>query len=166
MTQVSSLKRAARSLQKIPWALSAIRKIWRYTRPRYTAGSVAVVFNDAGEVLIVEHVFHAYQPWGLPGGYLNRRENPDGALARELREELQLEVDVRQIVLVERNFGDHLDLAYLCHARSSIGKLSPELVDYRWVEPSALPDLRPFHRRAIENAAQFYHPSESKVWMA
>ncbi len=153
MTPTSSLKRAARALQKVPWALNLLRKAWRYTRPRYTAGSVAVVFNAAGDVLLVEHVFHAYLPWGLPGGYLDAREDPDRALARELREELDLAIDVRQIVLVERNFTAHLDFAYLCHARGDIGTLSPELLDYRWVALHELPELRPFHRRAIEHAA-------------
>jgi 8-oxo-dGTP pyrophosphatase MutT (NUDIX family) len=159
MTSTSPFMRAVRALQKVPVLLDMLRRVWRYTRPRYTAGSVAVMFNARGDVLLVEHAFHAYHAWGLPGGYLDAREDPDQALVRELREELSLEAAVMQIVLVERSFGAHLDFAYLCDARGQIGSLSPELLDYRWVALSELPALRPFHRRAIENAAKLVSTS-------
>ena len=42
-----------------------------------------------GQVLLVEHVFHPYAPWGLPGGWIDRNESPSQtAVIRELQEEL------------------------------------------------------------------------------
>ena len=152
-----SIKHSARAilfgLQKQPHLLDLIRRVWRFTRPRYTAGAVAIIFNDAGEVLLVEHVFHAFIPWGLPGGYLDRREDPDKAVLRELREELELEAEISQIIRVERNFGDHLDFTYLCHPRGAVGKLSMELKAYRWIALVDLPVLPDHQREAIMEAA-------------
>lgn len=152
MTRSLSIKQSARSLQKIPFLLELIRKTWRFTRPRYTAGAVGVIFNESGAVLIVEHAYHAYTPWGLPGGYLDNREDPDHAVAREMLEELSLKVEVGPIVHIERNYASHLDLAYLCRVQGSIGALSSELISYRWSALDDLPDLSEFHRRAIAAA--------------
>lgn len=140
-------------LQRFPLLLDLIRRVWRFTRPKYTAGSVAVIFNDAGEVLLVEHIFHAFTPWGLPGGYVDRREDPDRALIRELREELELDAEALRVIAVERIYGNHLDFAYLCAARGVVGKLSFELNAYRWTNLDELPELTAFQQRAILDAA-------------
>ena len=55
-------------------------------------GAVAAVFDDAGKVLLVEHVFRTDYPWGLPGGWVAPGEAPVDAVRREIEEELQLQV--------------------------------------------------------------------------
>jgi 8-oxo-dGTP diphosphatase len=145
-------RQIAAAVKHVPVALTAVHLLWRLTRPRFTAGVIGVLINPLGQVLIVEHVFHTYPQWGLPGGYVDRGEALDFALARELREELQLEIEVGPVVAVERAFASHIDVAYLCHSRASVGKLCSELLDYRWVAPDQLPEIRPFHHRAILQA--------------
>src|SRR4051794_35953702 len=120
-------------LQKTPWIISAGHKIWRFFRPKFSAGAGGGVFYSEAHVVIVEHVFHPRTPWGLPGGWVDRHEDPSETLIREMREELQLTVEVGPVLLVERKLGNHLDLAYICHAQSAVGALSSELLDYRWV---------------------------------
>lgn len=149
---VLSKQRIAALVKRLPVALRLVHFLWRLTRPRFSAGVVGVVFNPLGEVLIVEHVYHTYPQWGLPGGYVDRGENPDTTIARELREELELRVEVGRIVLLERAYAGHLDIAYLCSAGSEVGALSDELLDYRWVLPDQLPAVQPFHRRAVQAA--------------
>ncbi len=157
MTTNSSTHSFLFHLQRFPLLLDLIRRVWRFTRPKYTAGTVAVIFNDAGEVLLVEHVFHAFTPWGLPGGYVDRREDPDHALVRELKEELELEAEAVRVIAVERVYGNHLDFAYLCAARGTVGKLSFELNSYRWTNLAELPKLPKFQHRAILDAAAWMH---------
>jgi 8-oxo-dGTP pyrophosphatase MutT (NUDIX family) len=130
----------------------AARGIWRLRQAKFSAGVVGVVFNASGEVLLVEHVFHPYTPWGLPGGWVDNREDPARTLEREMLEELQLSVEVGPVLLVKVDYGNHIDLAYVCRPMSPIGKLSHELLDYRWVSINALPNLHSFHHRAITRA--------------
>lgn len=155
------MRRVAQFLQKAPWIVGIARSFWRIGQPKFTAGSVGVVLNAQNQVLLVEHVFHPYTPWGLPGGWVDRHENPSDTIVRELREELQLTVEVDALLLVEVDFGNHLDFAFLCRAISPIGNLSNELLDYRWCDIDALPKLRRFNAQAINIALKQKSQKES-----
>ncbi len=66
-------------------------------RPDCAAG--ALFLDDEGRVLLVEPT---YQPrWGIPGGAVERGETPREACARELREELGLELPVGRLLVVD-----------------------------------------------------------------
>lgn len=146
------MEKVAQFLRRYPWIVPFALRIWRLGRPRFTAGVVGVVTNDAGEVLVVEHVFHPKIPWGLPGGWVDRAERLDETLARELREELSLPVTVGRTLLVELNpkHRYHMDIAFHCTPQGEVGAVSNELLGYAWHAPATLPDIPPFHRRAIE----------------
>lgn len=144
--------RIAAAIKHFPFVLTFLHPLVRLTRPRFTAGVTGVMFNSLGEVLIVEHVYHSYPQWGLPGGYVDHGEDPHEAIAREIREELDLSVDVGRVLLIERADRAHIDIAYLCHSTETVATLSAELLDYRWVFPNQLPALRRFHRKAISEA--------------
>jgi 8-oxo-dGTP diphosphatase len=148
------LQHIARFLKRFPLVAAWVTLIWQLGRPRFTAGVVGVVFNDLGELLLVEHVFHPHTPWGLPGGWVDRNEALPVGLAREMREELELHVEVEQVVLVEivPHRQNHIDIAFLCSAHNPVGKVSSELLGYQWTPLDALPSIPAFHQRAIERA--------------
>ncbi len=158
MAQNTFWRNMATIVRRVPRLVYMARVVWRIRQPRFTAGVVGVVLNDMGQVLLVEHVFHPHNPWGLPGGWVDRHENPAETILRELREELELAVDVGPLLLAEVAFGNHLDFAYLCHLTGSIGKLSSELLDYRWIDPMDLPRLHTFHYKAIQQALAIQTP--------
>lgn len=62
-------------------------------------GTAAAVFNDAGEVLLVQR---GKPPnvgmWGLPGGLLDVGERLVAGAAREVREECGVVVEIRELV--------------------------------------------------------------------
>ena len=120
---------------------------------RYSVGVAAVILNDDGRVLLVEHAYHPRLPWGLPGGWLDSDEEPAAAIARELREELQLQARVIRVVYAAKTVPNHIDLAFQCEALSQVGELNHELLDYRWFALDQLPDIKVFHRRSIEAVA-------------
>lgn len=124
----------------------------RAVQPRYTVGVAAVVLDGEGRVLLVEHTYHPRYPWGLPGGWIDRDEDPARAVLRELDEELGLEARVVRILHLSKTLPNHIDLAYLCEARGSIGSLCHELLDYSWVARGDLPPVKRFHRRSIDIA--------------
>jgi ADP-ribose pyrophosphatase YjhB (NUDIX family) len=67
-----------------PFVRPLYRTWWRVSRGM-TLGVRAVVLNEAGEALMVEHTYS--RGWHLPGGGVERGESAEEALARELVEE-------------------------------------------------------------------------------
>ena len=146
-------KRAlAHLLRRVPIAQGLLRGVARFFGARVTVGVVGVVLDDAGRVLLVEHVFHPRRPWGLPGGWLQSGESPAEGLAREIAEETGLEVGVLRPLLVDTSphSSRHLDIAFLCAARGDVTELSREILDYDWVPPDAVPLLVDFHQAAVD----------------
>ena len=60
-----------------------------FYRKHYISAKVAFYSADKLQVLIMKYLHGGY---GLPGGHLDAREFPDEAIARELMEELGIEV--------------------------------------------------------------------------
>ncbi|MGF1506006.1 MAG: NUDIX hydrolase [Anaerolineae bacterium] len=144
-------KRIAAALRRVPVLVEIAVAFYRLTRARFTAGVAAVVVNENAEVLVVEHVYHARLPWGLPGGWLEAGEDPAAAVRRECLEELGLEIAVvRPLVIGQVLFRRHLDIAYLCRPVGEITTLSAELIDYRWAAMDDLPPMMSFHLRAVQ----------------
>jgi 8-oxo-dGTP diphosphatase len=148
------MRYVAAFVRRAPWTVVLGRKIWRLRQAKFSAGVVGVIFDQEGHVLLVEHVFHPYAPWGLPGGWIDRGEDPATAVRRELREELELDIEVGAVLLVKLDYGNHLDFAYLCSVNGHIGKISRELLDYDWHDVKQLPRLQKFHYQAIMSALE------------
>ena len=67
--------------------------------PAPLVGVAAAVFNDAGEVLMVKRGRPPGKgSWGLPGGLLDLGETLKDGVAREIREECAIEIDVGEVV--------------------------------------------------------------------
>lgn len=64
----------------------------RRFHPTFTVSAAGIIVNDRGEVLLLDHVVRHKNSWGLPGGFINRGEQPDEALRRELLEETGIEL--------------------------------------------------------------------------
>jgi 8-oxo-dGTP diphosphatase len=143
-----------RRIAPLRWALKlAVRVLV----PTHYVGAVAAVFDDRGRVLLVEHVFRTDHPWGLPGGWISRGEAPSAAVVRELREELDIEIEIRELVAAARipatrmaNHPSHLGLAYYARLKTAGSIRSREVLSLRWAAPDSLDeDLAPFQRSAI-----------------
>ena len=148
------LSRALRDITPLRWLLKlAVRML----APTHYVGAVAAVFDETGRVLIVEHVFRTDHPWGLPGGWISHGEAPAETVAREIREELQLEVEVRELIAAARipatrmaNHPSHIGLAYYARVRSGRAVPSGEILGARWADPTNIEeDLAPFQRDAV-----------------
>lgn len=150
------MRQVANFLQKFPWIAHTAIRIWQLGRPRFTAGVMGIVINDANEILLVEHVFHPTQPWGLPGGWVDRKESFEHCVKRELLEELELNVSIEQLLDIHNSpFNPHhIDIFYLCTPNNDVGKLSNELLNYRWSAFNDLPTIRHTQLNAIKKALQ------------
>ncbi|MBS1837723.1 MAG: NUDIX domain-containing protein [Actinobacteria bacterium] len=118
--------------------------VWSGT-PKYTIGAICIVRRDDGAILLVQHSY--IDRWGLPGGLVKRREDPDVAAVRETMEEVNLAVELvgspRVVVEPRRRRVDVVFLARPCRdARlDEVGPTSAEIVETRWFQPEVLPDV-------------------------
>ncbi len=126
----------------------------RAVNPRFMVTVGAVVVDDAGRVLLLEHVFRKGNGWGIPGGFLKRGEDGEDALRRELREEARLEVcDVRLISTRTFRHPQQIELIFRARAMSEARARSLEIAALAWFRLDELPDkLTRAQRRIIERA--------------
>jgi 8-oxo-dGTP pyrophosphatase MutT (NUDIX family) len=93
------------------------RLAWRLLRPR-TRGVKVMLFNPAGELLLVRHSYGDTGLFLLPGGGVRPFEAPERAAVREIREELGCGLD--GLVLVSVHASSHegkRDTVHLYRAR-------------------------------------------------
>jgi 8-oxo-dGTP diphosphatase len=154
-------KRRLSKVLRGSWPLRALMKAAaRVLAPRQPVGAVGVVVRADGCVLLVEHVLRTDFPWGLPGGYVNRGEEPREAVRREIEEELGLHVEAGRLLAAEQvgltpasTHPRHLGLAYACTLAGGACVPGREVVSVEWVRPDAITrTLAPLQRRAIELA--------------
>lgn len=151
--QMKLKQRLAYWLQRFPPLRWGLALGVRLLVPQHLVGAVGVVFNDAGEILLIEHVFRPYFPWGLPGGWIERGEDPADAVRREIEEEVRLQVEVKELLFCKAqgtrpNDGVPLGLglAYYCRLADNVSKPERlaqadhgyEVLSTRWIEPARI----------------------------
>jgi 8-oxo-dGTP diphosphatase len=104
---------------------------------------MALIQDEQGRVLVLEHTYRKDIPWGLPGGWLKYAESPEVGLAREVFEETGLRVRVERILAADFWGRGQLDLLYRCTITSGTYTPSDETVSHQWRSASELPELLP-----------------------
>jgi len=127
----------------------------RILNPSFMVGAMALIEDEQGRWLILEHTYRRALPWGLPGGWLKQAESPEHGLAREVWEETGLRVRVEALLAADFWGGSELDLLFRCRVESGTYTSSDETAQHRWVLPSELPDLLPNQRALLRKAGLF-----------
>ena len=107
----------------------------------------AVIEDGAGRVLVAQRPAHKHlaRKWEFPGGKVEPGEVPMAALARELREELGIEIEIlRALPEFTHDYGRVVIamLPFVCRLASGSAAPHPhEHIAIRWVTLRDLPDL-------------------------
>lgn len=129
------------------------RRILDRTQSRFLVGVVGLGVEPNGHVILARHRFGAPE-WRFLGGFLSPRERLEDALAREVREETGIEIEVGPILEANQGFRwQRIELVYAYRRLGGTERLSDELVEVRAFDPAALPDVRADQRGIIERRA-------------
>ena len=129
------------------------RRILDRTQARFLVGVVGLGVDKNGDVILARHRFGAPQ-WRFLGGFLSPRERLEDALAREVREETGIDIEVGPILEANQGFRwQRVELVYAYRPVGGIEHLSNELIELRAFDPADLPDVRADQRGIIERRA-------------
>lgn len=114
-------------------------------------GVNAAIFSPAGQILLTKRADD--QKWELPGGWTEVNESPEESLARELREEIAIDVRVEECLHVfTRMPGDfqqpHTSYHILYHCVHITGNPHPldEVLEYGYFDVSEVADWHRDHK--------------------
>ncbi|MFK8111000.1 MAG: NUDIX domain-containing protein [Rubripirellula sp.] len=106
-----------------------------------------LVCNEAGQLLLVRRARNpGLGKWGLPGGFVDRNETIEEALAREVLEETNLHLAESSYLMSGPNHYDYcdmlspvIDLFYVCRVEhpERIKLAEDELDHYIWTKPTS-----------------------------
>ena len=103
---------------------------------------VAAMIEKDGKYLITQRRPTATLPllWEFPGGRVEDGETDEVALARELREEMEIEVDIRDRVIHVQHSYPNYDIDFRVYrCRLVKGEIGHNKVhDHRWVLPTEM----------------------------
>jgi 8-oxo-dGTP diphosphatase len=138
-------------------------------RSRPTVAAGVLFFDEEDRVLLVQPTYKDH--WDLPGGYVETGETPAQAAAREVREELDLDVPVGPLLIADwaphPDEGDKLLLVFDGGTLTSdqIGGIrlqADELASYSFHDPTeAVTLLIPRLSRRVAAALDAHHASHT-----
>lgn len=106
-----------------------------------TINVVAAVIMKEGKVFATQHGYGEFKDgWEFPGGKVEAGESPEEALCREIREELEVEVNVGDLIDTIEYDYPAFHLSMKCYACTIAGG-SPHLIEHeaaRWLSADQL----------------------------
>lgn len=126
--------------------------VTRRLQPKFTVSVTGILTNDRGEVLLLDHLLRPRSGWAPPGGFVERGEQPQAALRREIKEETTLDIaDIK--IIRARTLKRHVEIIYIAHAIGEARPASREVKSLRWTSIDEMPaDMSLELRSAISNA--------------
>src|SRR5579859_2458079 len=137
------------------------RRFMTAANERFLVGVTGLGVDREGRVLLARHRFGAPQ-WRFLGGFLHARERVEDALAREIREETGLAIEVGPVLEIVTGYRwARVELVFAFRVTGGTEALTAEVAELGWFPPERLPDVRADQRGMIER-----HLSRAREWAA
>jgi len=129
------------------------RRFMTAAHVRFLVGVTGLGVDENGRVLLARHRFGAPQ-WRFLGGFLHPRERVEDALAREIREETGLVIEVGPVLEVVTGYRwERVEIVFAYRVASGSAALTSEIEELRSFPPDELPEVRADQRGLIERHA-------------
>ena len=112
----------------------AVRSMQR----KFTVSAGAVILNQKGEILLLDHLLRPGSGWGIPGGFINPSEQLEDAVRREVMEETGLEIENVKLIWV-RTIYRHIEAIFLADGIGEASVKSLEIKEVKWFSPDQMP---------------------------
>lgn len=137
------------------------RRFMSAAHDRFLVGVAGLGVDAQGRVLLARHRFGGPQ-WRFLGGFIRRRERVEDALAREVREETGLEIEVGPILEVGTGYRwARVEIVFAFRVTGGTEALTAEVAELGWFGLDELPDVRADQRGLIER-----HAARAREWAA
>lgn len=135
------------------------RRFMTAANERFLVGVTGLGVDARGRVLLARHRFGAPQ-WRFLGGFLHRRERVEDALAREIREETGLVIEVGPVLEIVTGYRwARVEVVFAFRVTGGTEALTAEVAELGWFGPAELPDVRADQRGLIER-----HAARAREW--
>ncbi len=135
----------------------------RLVRPKYMVAVAAIIWDDDGKILLGKHTYRRSYPWAILAGNLEYGESPENAIAREIKEETALVVDVQDLLkAVSAKEAHHISLIYQCKIIRGEFQPSAEISEIKYFSIDELPDMLQTEQVLIMQMAEKFGASKGK----
>jgi mutator protein MutT len=118
---------------------------------------VAVIFDNENKLIMTKRAINPFKGyWDLPSGFVKKGENAEEALIRELKEELSVDIKIKEYFWSVTGSYPYKDVTYVpldfCFICTFRGNLSPrdDVADFKPFSKRELPDkISPHHRKIV-----------------
>lgn len=129
-----------------------------YNRIFHVPRARVMIWNEHGELLLVRN-WGGKQQWGLPGGGVEKNEQPVAAARRELFEEIGIELSTGELTHVTTINYQYEAVIYAAAIAKNALPTQPhnpwEITDLQWFSPQDLPsDLSPLIPAALKELSK------------
>jgi len=146
-------RRGYRALGLLPAPVR--NQLVRWSSPTFSIAAIVLVRDDEGRRLMVRPAYREW--WGLPGGLVDRGEEPAACAVRETREEVGVAVElVGEPVVVVDVHWHRIEFVFrgsLADPGVVVGPGGPEIAEVGWVGPDD-PRARGPHGGWLVDAAE------------
>ena len=137
------------------------RRFMSAANDRFLVGVTGLGVDRHGRVLLARHRFGAPQ-WRFLGGFLHVRERVEDALAREIREETGLAIEVGPVLEIVTGYRwARVELVFAFRVAGGTEALTAEVAELGWFGVDELPEVRADQRGLIAR-----HAARAREWAA
>jgi ADP-ribose pyrophosphatase YjhB (NUDIX family) len=126
--------------------------VW-LSNAKFVCGVCALIRAKDGRILLLRHrMWPPHHQWGFPGGWAKAGERHEDTVAREVREETGLDVEVGRLLKVRSGFRCRVEFYYEATLVSDLDQLvleASEILEARLFTLDSLPAQMPHVHREL-----------------